>query len=135
MVTPVDASVHLHLRGRFDDEGLAGLRQQLARCLASGVSDIVVHAETQPDLGLPALRTLYGAAAYLAASGGSLRLVGAQAPVLARLRVYELDDLLPGIAVRMEATPAAALPAKARRSSAPTQTARPEVVVVERADG
>ena len=100
MVTPVDASVHLHLRGRLDDEGLAGLRQQLARCLASGVCDIVVHAETQPDLDLPALRTLYGAAAYLAASGGRLLLAGAQPVVLSKLRVFELDDLLPGPGVR-----------------------------------
>lgn len=96
MVSPVDASVHIHLRGDLDDEGLAGLRQQLARCLASGVCDIVVHAETQPDLGLPALRTLYGAAAYLASSGGRLVLAGAQPAVLSRLRVFDLDDLLPG---------------------------------------
>ena len=89
-----DAQVHLHLRGRLDDESEHALRQQLATCLASGVKAIAVHVDTQPELELSVLRTLQGAADYLASCGGSLTLVGAQRQVRDKLRIFDLDRLL-----------------------------------------
>ena len=88
------AQVHLHLRGQLDDEAEHALRQQLATCLSSGVKAIAVHVDSQPELELGLLRSLEGAADYLASCGGSLTLVGAQPQVLDKLRIFELDRLL-----------------------------------------
>lgn len=86
-----DARIHLHLRDRRDDDLATAVRQQLAACLASGARDIAVHADDQPELDLDVLRTLQGAAQYLASCGGALTLVGAQPRVLDLLRIFELD--------------------------------------------
>lgn len=94
MASAGNARVHLHLRGPLDDDGAYALRQQLATCLSSGVKDIAVHVESQPELGLAVLRTLQGAADYLASCGGGLTLMGAQPRVLEKLHMYELDRLL-----------------------------------------
>ncbi len=91
------ATVHLRVHGRLDDEGLAGLRQQLATCLASGVTDIKVHLGPQVDVGLPALQTLRGAADHLAREGGSLRVVGASPEIVTRMRTYGFERLLPDL--------------------------------------
>lgn len=89
------ASVHLTLRGRIDDEAVRGLRQQLATCLASGVNDIRVRADEQQDLELQVLQVLQGAADHLARRGGSLSVTGVQPKVLSRIRIHGLDRLLP----------------------------------------
>ena len=94
MTSGDDASVHLHLRGRLDEEALTALRQQLAACLASGISHVEVHVDAQPELELPVLRTLHGAAQYLRARGGALRLHGARPQVRQTLRTYQLHLLL-----------------------------------------
>ena len=100
-----DAHVHLHLRGPLDDDSEHALRQQLATCLASGVKAIAVHVDTQPELDLSVLRTLQGAADYLASCGGSLTLVGARPSVRDKLRIFEMDRLL-GSAVDAPPLPA-----------------------------
>jgi anti-anti-sigma regulatory factor len=87
--------VHLRVRGRLDDEGLAGLRQQLATCLASGVTDIRVHLGPGTDADLMALHTLRGAAEHLAREGGSLVVHGASPAVVTRMRTYGFEHLLP----------------------------------------
>lgn len=94
MASAGDARVHLHLSGPVHDDGAYALRQQLATCLASGVKDIAVHVESQSELALTVLRTLQGAADYLASCGGGLTLIGAQPRVLEKLHMYELDRLL-----------------------------------------
>lgn len=98
MTRTAGATVHLRVRGRLDDEGLAGLRQQLATCLASGVTDIRVHLERQTDAALPALQTLRGAADHLAREGGSLLVLGASPEVSTRMRTYGFERLLPDAA-------------------------------------
>lgn len=95
MTRTAGAMVHLRVRGRLDDEGLAGLRQQLATCLASGVTDIRVHLERQADVDLPALQTLRGAADHLAREGGSLLVLGASTEMSTRMRTYGFERLLP----------------------------------------
>lgn len=89
------ASVHLTLRGRLDEDAVMGLRQQLATCLASGVNDIRVRADEQQDLELPVLQVLQGAADHLARLGGSLIVTGVQPKALTRIRIHGLDRLLP----------------------------------------
>lgn len=111
MASAGDARVHLHLRGPLDDDGAYALRQQLASCLASGVKDIAVHVDCHPELDLGVLRTLQGAADYLASCGGGLTLMGAQPRVLEKLRMYELDRLL--MAAFPQADPYPAEPARA----------------------
>lgn len=115
MASAGNARVHLHLRGPLHDDGYA-LRQQLARCLASGVKDIAVHIESQPELDLTVLRTLQGAADYLASCGGGLTLIGAQPRVLDKLRMYELDRLLDAAFPEVDPYPAEPL----RRLTAPS---------------
>ena len=53
MTSSDDASVHLHLRGPLDEQAVAGLRQQLAARLASGISRVEVHVDSQPEIELP----------------------------------------------------------------------------------
>lgn len=89
------ASVHLTLRGRLDDETVTLLRQQLAACLASGVSDIRVRIDEQVDVDLRVLQVLQGAGDHLAGRGGSLVVTGAQPRVLSRIRIHGLERLLP----------------------------------------
>lgn len=105
---PDDASVHLHLRGPLDEEAVAGLRQQLAACLASGISRVEVHVESQSEIELPVLRTLHGAAQYLRDHGGALRLRGARAQVRRTLRTYQLNLLVDPLTSARDAQPAAA---------------------------
>ena len=92
--TRQDAGVHLHLRGTLDEDAVTGLREQLAACLGAGIRHITVHVDRQPDLELPALQVLQGAARYLKGRGGSLVLAGAQPAVLRRLAINEMTDLL-----------------------------------------
>lgn len=94
------AVVHLRLRGVVGEEELTGLRQQLAACLSSGVTDLRVHAHDQDDLDVAVLQALAGVAQHLARRGGSLHLVGASPRVRRRLRVHELEHLLPRRAKR-----------------------------------
>lgn len=91
-----DAGVHLHLhlRGSLDEDAVTALREQLAACLGAGVPHITVHIERQPELELPTLQVLQGAARYLRGRGGSLVLAGAQPAVLRRLAINEMTDLL-----------------------------------------
>lgn len=89
-----DAGVHLHLRGTLDEDAVTALREQLAVCLGAGIRHITVHVDRQPDLELPTLQVLQGAARYLATRGGSLVLSGAGPAVLRRLAVNEMTDLL-----------------------------------------
>lgn len=89
-----DATVHLRLPRGLGDDDLGGLRQQLAACLGSGVTDIRVHVEEHEDLDIDVLRTLHGAGEYLRRRGGALTLVGAQRRVLTKIAIYELDQLL-----------------------------------------
>lgn len=91
---PQDAGVHLHLRGTLDEDAVTALREQLAACLGAGIRHITVHVDRQPDLELPTLQVLQGAARYLAGRGGALVLVGAQPAVLRRLAINEMTDLL-----------------------------------------
>jgi len=91
------ASVHLRLRGRLGDDDVTALRQRLAACLSSGVSDIRVHLEDQPDVDLAILNVLKGAGDYLRSLGGSLVVVGAQPRVLSTIRMNGLDRLLPAL--------------------------------------
>lgn len=103
-----DASVHLHLRGPLDEEAVAGLRQQLAACLASGISRVEVHVESQSEIELPVLRTLHGAAQYLRDRGGALRLRGARAQVRRTLRTYQLNLLVDPLTSARDTQPVAA---------------------------
>lgn len=89
------AVVHLRLRGPLGEEELAGLRQQLAACLRSGVRDVRVHAEDQDDLDLAVLQALDGVSRHLAGCGGRVTLLGAQPRVLARVALHHLQHLLP----------------------------------------
>lgn len=89
-----DAGVHLHLRGTLDEDAVTALREQLAACLGAGIRHITVHVERQPELGLPTLQVLQGAARYLKGRGGSLVLAGAQPSVLRRLAINEMTELL-----------------------------------------
>lgn len=89
-----DATVHLRLPRGMRDDDLAGLRQQLAACLGSGVTDIRVHVEEHEDLDVDVLRTLHGAGEYLRRRGGAVTLVGAQRRVLTKIAIYELEQLL-----------------------------------------
>jgi hypothetical protein len=89
------AGVHLRLRGRLGDEDVTALRQQLATCLAGGVTDIRVHVEEQADLELPVLQVLHGAGDYLAKHGGRLSVLGAAPGVVKKMRIHGLERLLP----------------------------------------
>lgn len=89
-----DATVHLRLPRRMGDDELSGLRQQLAACLGSGVTDIRVHVDEHEDLDVEVLRTLHGAGDYLRRRGGAVTLIGAQRSVLAKIAIYELGQLL-----------------------------------------
>ena len=89
------AGVHLRLRGRLGDEDVTALRQQLATCLASGVTDIRVHVEEQSDVDLPVLQVLTGAGDYLAKHGGRLSLLGAGPAVVKKMRIHGLERLVP----------------------------------------
>jgi anti-anti-sigma factor len=89
-----DAGVHLHLRGTVDEDAVTALREQLAACLGAGIRHITVHVERQPDLQLPTLQVLQGAARYLRGRGGTLVLTGARPAVLRRLAINEMTDLL-----------------------------------------
>ena len=91
---PADATVHLRLSRRIGEDELNGLRQQLAACLGSGVTDIRVHVDEHEDLDVEVLRTLHGAGEYLRRRGGAVTLVGAQRRVLAKIAIYELEQLL-----------------------------------------
>ena len=95
MATEEQATVHLNLRGSLDDEAVTALRQQLATCLNSGVDEIRVRVDEQPDLDLQVLQVLQGAADHLARRGGSLTVHGAQPKVLSRIRIRGLERLLP----------------------------------------
>lgn len=89
-----DATVHLRLPRRIGEDELNGLRQQLAACLSSGVTDIHVHVDEHEDLDLEVLRTLHGAGEYLRRRGGAVALVGTQRRVLAKIAIHELGQLL-----------------------------------------
>ena len=89
------AGVHLRLRGRLGDDDVTALRQQLATCLASGVTDIRVHVDEQTDLDLPILQVLQGAGDYLAKRGGRLYVLGAGPAVVKKLRIHSLERLAP----------------------------------------
>lgn len=89
-----DATVHLRLSRRMGEDELNGLRQQLAACLGSGVTDIRVHVDEHEDLDVEVLRTLHGAGEYLRRRGGAVTLVGAQRRVLGKIAIYELGQLL-----------------------------------------
>lgn len=107
------ASVHLRLIGRLGDEDLTALRQQLAACLCSGVTDIRVHVEEQDELDLPVLLALHGVAGYLQRRGGALTVVGARPRVVAAMTINDLVHLLPS-----EGRPAAVKGAGARTARA-----------------
>lgn len=91
---PADATVHLRLARRMREDDLNALRQQLAACLGSGVTDIRVHVDEHEDLDLEVLRTLHGAGEYLRRRGGAVTLVGAQRRVLTKIAINELGQLL-----------------------------------------
>lgn len=89
------AAVHLRLRGRLGDDDVTALRQQLATCLASGVTDIRVHLDEQSDVDLPVLQVLQGAGDYLAKRGGRLSVLGAGPAVVKKMRIHALERLVP----------------------------------------
>ncbi len=89
------AGVHLRLRGRLGKDDVTALRQQLATCLASGVTDIRVHLDEQSDVDLPVLQVLQGAADYLAKRGGRLSVLGAGPVVVKKMRIHGLERLVP----------------------------------------
>ena len=108
---PEQATVHLRLRGSLDgDDEVTALRQQLAACLASGVTDIRVHVEEQARLALRALQVLSGAGDWLAKQGGRLSVVGAGPAVLTTMKVYGLERLLAPAPAAPVAAAAAVLP-------------------------
>ncbi len=89
------AGVHLRLRGRLGDDDVTALRQQLATCLASGVTDIRVHLDEQSDVDLPVLQVLQGAGDYLAKRGGRLSVLGAGPAIVKKMRIHALERLVP----------------------------------------
>ena len=103
------AGVHLRLRGRLGDDEVTALRQQLATCLASGVTDIRVHVDEQSDVDLPVLQVLQGAGDYLARRGGRLSVLGAGPAVVKKMRIHSLERLVPAEG-RSAPVPAAAAP-------------------------
>lgn len=110
--TDGSAAVHLRLRGRLTDDDLTALRQQLATCLQSGITDLKVHVEEQEDLEVPVLQALDGVQRHLARSGGSLTLLGASPGVRRTVAVNGLQALLPEPAATAEpADPVAEAPA------------------------
>ena len=127
MATDGQATVHLNLRGRLDDEAVTALRQQLSTCLSSGVDTIRVRVDEQPDLDLQVLQVLQGAADHLAQRGGSLTVHGVQPKALSRIRIRGLERLLPegegGRAPQIEPYPDAVPPA-AKGSAAAERTDR-----------
>ena len=92
------AGVHLRLRGQLGDDEVTALRQQLATCLASGVTDIRVHVDEQSDVDLPVLQVLQGAGDYLAKRGGRLSLLGAGPAVVKKMRIHSLERLVQTVA-------------------------------------
>lgn len=104
------AGVHLRLRGRLGDDEVTALRQQLATCLASGVTDIRVHVDEQSDVDLPVLQVLQGAGDYLAKRGGRLSVLGAGPAVVKKMRIHSLERLVPTADGRPAPVPAGAAP-------------------------
>ncbi len=110
------AGVHLRLRGRLGDDDVTALRQQLATCLASGVTHIRVHLDEQSDVDLPVLQVLQGAGDYLAKRGGRLSVLGAGPAVVKKMRIHSLERLVPPVTPpTLDSTPAA-VPASAATS-------------------
>jgi anti-anti-sigma regulatory factor len=115
------AGVHLRLRGRLGDDDVTALRQQIATCLASGVTDIRVHLDEQSDVDLPVLQVLQGAGDYLAKRGGRLSVLGAGPAVVKKMRIHGLERLVPPAPGSAAGTP----PPAVTVSATPSLRSRP----------
>lgn len=95
------------------DGDTAGLRQQLALCLAAGITRIEVDVHELDGLDGPALQALQGVADYLRRRNGSLTVVGAGDRVLGATASRRLELLLPS-------APADPVPTRPSRTPSPT---------------